>query len=164
MERFASKPGVVIVKGYTVVGSVVGSYDGTIEVDATDLWNPHDSVHTRGVVLDLATSTTLGTAAEHHSSFIDYDEIEPLLQGLDYIARADPSVTRLKNFEVSYRTLGDLIVTTFNDSRGRTMASVRSGEIGGVQVFLEAQRLEKLRTLIAAARATLDSLAPKRGA
>jgi hypothetical protein len=41
-------------------------------------------------------------------SYIDYDEIVGLIEGLDYIAKADANMTKLKSFEVSYSTKGDL--------------------------------------------------------
>ena len=154
LEQFSSKSGIVIVRGYTDVGSVSGLYGGKASVLANELTEPHTHETSRGIVIDITQDEN-----NSHQSFIDYDEIPPLLQGIDYVLSADSTSTRLKNFEASYRTIGDFVVTTFNSSVGRprTLVSLKSGDIAGAHIFCELDQLRQFRGLVARAKETVDA-------
>jgi len=67
----------------------------------------------KGIVIDVKES---GTYERSDRSFIDYDEIDSLFKGIDYISKVKPENTRLANFEAIYATKGDLKVVTFSSS------------------------------------------------
>jgi len=91
-------------------------------------------------------------------SFIDYDEVDALLAGLDYISNAKSDVTKLNLFEATYKTKGDFSVTTFNNRSGKIEAAVKSGYIHPASVFLSLQQLSELRALILQAKQKLDTV------
>jgi hypothetical protein len=80
-----------------------------------------------------------------------------LLKGIDYIAKADRSVTKLENLQADYRTKGDVKVSTFNTSGGEVMVAVSSGRIGSTSVHLKFADLAALRSLISSARDRHDA-------
>lgn len=93
-------------------------------------------------------------------SSIDYDEIDSLLSGIDYIAKANGSMTKFKNWQADYATRGDFRVSTFSSAGGDdVMASVTSGQIAGTRVFLTRDNLARVGGMIANAKSTLDTLA-----
>jgi hypothetical protein len=117
LEGFAAKKGVVIIRGYSEMGRVTGL--GTVFVDAWD----RDAVNLQTRVTGLSIRVVeSGSYTKENSSFIDYDEIDSLLQGIDYISRANKDVTKMKNFEAEFKTKGDLSAGTFSD-RGNISAT-----------------------------------------
>jgi hypothetical protein len=91
-------------------------------------------------------------------SFIDYDEIDSLLKGIDYISKITSKATMLQRFEAIYKTKGNLTVVLFSGDLGKTQAAVRSGYIGPVNAFISVDKLAELRGLIIEAKQKLDSI------
>ena len=123
---------------------------GTVTVDARefrDARNPADRV--AGISLSVKETTGL---ERENTSFIDSDEIDSLLSGLDYIAKASPDVTRLSNFEVEYRTKGNFSLVVFNGPNGQLSVAVTSGLIGKTTAYFKISELSKLRELITLAK------------
>ena len=108
-----------------------------------------------GIVIEV---TEGGRLERSNRSFIDYDEIDPLLSGIDYIATVKPDATKLSNFEATYKTKGDLAVTTFSSSSGKIEATVKSGSIGAADAYISLQQLNQLSMAIQQAKSILDSL------
>ena len=90
--------------------------------------------------------------------FIDYDEIESLLKGIEYIATVKSDNTRLDKFEATYKTKGDLRVGTFSIGKEGVEAVVKSGYIGSTSAFISLQQLAELRGLVSQAKQRLDSI------
>ena len=98
-----------------------------------------------------------GRLERTNRSFVDYDEIGPMLKGLDYIGKIQKSVTKLENFQADYRTKGDLRISTFSTSGGEILMAVTSGRIGSTSVHLKSADLSVLRDYLTAARDRLDA-------
>ncbi len=107
-----------------------------------------------GIVIDVKES---GKFENSDRSFIDYDEIDPLLNGIDYISKIKSDTTRLSNFEAIYKTKGNFNVVTFSSS-GKIDAAVKSGYIRPATAYLSLQQLINLRELVQKAKQKLDSL------
>lgn len=97
LEAFQARTGIVVVRGYTTVGSVRGM--GTVTVDARD-FRDASNLKTRltGVSITVKES---GRLERENIAFIDSDEIESLLAGLDYISKATKDVTSLERCQTS---------------------------------------------------------------
>lgn len=156
IEAFAAETGAVIIKGYSDLGRVAGM--GSVEVDCREFTNASSGKKSYGMVIKVAES---GRLERDDSSFIDYDEIQSLIAGIDYISKIKPDVTKLENFEATYTTRGDFAVTVFNDSRGKLSIAVSSGRIGRVSAYLTIEQLAQLRALIVSAKAKIEEI--KRG-
>jgi len=91
-------------------------------------------------------------------SYIDYDEIDSLLKGIEYIAKIDKTTTRLIDFQADYRTKADLVVSTYSSGKsGEIGAGVKNGLFGGT-ALLSLPELEQFRKLIAKSKEMLDAI------
>lgn len=153
LEAFAAETGAVIIKGYTDIGKVSGL--GSIEVDCREITNAQSGNQTFGMVVKVTQS---GRIERENSSFIDFDEIASLITGLDYIAKIEPDVTTLDNFEATYTTRGDFSITVFNNSQGKLSVAVGSGRVGKARAYLNLQQLAQLRSLIVDAKEKIESI------
>ena len=90
LEAFEKQTGTVIITGRSDIGSV--SAMGTISVDCIEILDVSTGLREMGIVLEVKGS---GRYESSDSSFIDYDEIESLLNGIDYIAKVTHSSTKL---------------------------------------------------------------------
>jgi hypothetical protein len=152
LEAFQARTGVVIVRGFSTVGTIRG-LGGNVTIDARDFRDAGDPTRrVTGISVSIKETSRL---ERENTSFIDSDEIEGLLHGVDYIVKASSEVTKLDNFEVEYRTKGYFSVIVFNDSRGQLSVAVTSGRVGRTSAYLKLSDLAEFRKLIVAAQSKL---------
>ena len=152
IEAFSAKTGVVMIKGFSTVGRIRGQ--GVVSVDARefrDASSPKTGVY--GVAIEVKEA---GRIERESRSFIDQDELDSLVSGIDYISKISKSVTVLKDFEAEYRTKGDFSITVFSDSSGGLSLAVASGRIGKTSAFLKLGDLDQLKALIIEAKKTIE--------
>lgn len=152
LENFQAKTGIVVVRGFTTVGTIRG-IGGDITVDARDFRdaaNPNS--HVSGISIAVKETNELG---RENTSFIDADEVDSLLAGLAYISKANKEVTKLDQFEVEYRTKGDFSVTVFNETNGKLAVAVSSGNIGKTTSYLKLEKLPELVGLVNSAKSKI---------
>ncbi len=152
IEAFSAKTGVVMIKGFSTVGRIRGQ--GIVSVDARefrDASSPKTGVY--GVAIEVKES---GRLERETRSFIDQDEIDSLVSGIDYISKISKSVTIMKDFEAEYRTKGDFSITVFSDSTGGLSLAVASGRIGKTSVYLKLGDLDQLKALILEAKKAIE--------
>lgn len=152
LEQFGSNSGVVIVRGFTDVGTVRGEYGTSVTVAAREYMNAQTDAREYGISVEVKDNRDRSS-----TSYIDYDEIDGLIQGLDYIGRIDNSVSQLGNFQADYRTRGDLTISTFNSGRD-VMWAAESGRIGSTSAYFNIGKLSDFRSLIQQAKQRLDSI------
>lgn len=156
LEAFQAKTGVVVIRGYTQVGRVIAS--GSIIVDARDFRDANNpKVRITGISITIRKYTS-SIDIDYNESivFIDGDEIDSLIAGIDYISKATKEVSSLESFEVEYRTKGDFRVIVYNKSdNGELSAAVSAGSIGKTRVLLEMPKLLELRQLIIDAKSKI---------
>ena len=153
LEGFQAQTGTIVIKGYSEIGMVAAL--GRVEVTAMEFTDATTRRKQSGVLIEVKESGRLETS---NRSFIDYDEVDALLTGLDYISKATTGVTKLGMFEATYKTKGYFSATTYSSKGGKIEAAVSSGYIRASSVFLSLQQLGELRTLIAQAKQKLDSV------
>lgn len=144
----------VLVKGFTQIASFSGR-GADVRIDAVELKDI--DANTRAVGLVIALRET-GENPRENRSFVDYEEIDLLLHGIDAVGHVSESVTKLASFEARYRTLGDLEINVFRQSRSGNAVSLTSGLCDSVTAFLTLDELEKLRAHIVEARTRLDEI------
>jgi hypothetical protein len=153
LESLMSETGAVIVKGYTRVGSVTGSR-GTAFVTALEVLDARAGRREQGLALEIGDAAR--PDADDERAYIDYDEIAPLLKGIDYIMRLDSKVTKLSRYEARYQTRGGLVLLTFNTPNGPTTAiSTEGGR--RARFVLRPAGLADFRNLLESAKAVLDA-------
>ncbi|MBU1863294.1 MAG: hypothetical protein KKH94_06510 [Candidatus Omnitrophica bacterium] len=153
LEIFEKQTGTVVIKGIGTESSVSGL--GSVSVKCIELTNISIDARQRGIAVDVKES---GRLDRSNRTFIDYDEIEPLLKGIDYISNITSNPTKLAGFEATYSTKGDLTITVFSGTAGKISAAVTSGYIGRTTAFLSTTQLSQLRSLIAQAKQKLDEI------
>lgn len=152
LEAFQAQTGTVVIVGYSEIGRIDAL--GSVEVTATELTDATTGKKQIGVVIGINEG---GRLEYSNRSFIDYDEVDSLLKGIDYILKANSAITKLGNFEATYKTKGYFSATTFSSS-GKVDASVKSGYVRPATAFISLQQLGQLRSLIAQAKQKLDSM------
>lgn len=155
LEAFQAKSGTVLIKGFSRIGSVETRYGGSAEVQAIELRDASSPLRVTGVVVTVKES---GRLERESRSFIDYDEIDSLIKGLDYVARADSTITKLSSFEANYSTKGDLEINVFSQQSGGLAAAISSGSLGTVRAFITVDDLSKFRALLMEAKTRLDAI------
>ena len=152
LEEFQAQTGTVVIKGYSEIGKIMGT--GSVQVDAMELTNATTGIKQSGVLIEVQESGRLQNSGR---SFIDSDEVDALLKGLDYISKASSDVTKLSNFEATYKTKGSFAVTTFSGSSGKIDAVIKCGHIRSASAYLSLQKLAEFRVLVVQAKQKLES-------
>lgn len=156
LEAFSARTGIVLVKGYTSLGTVNGMGRVSIDVrEFRDASNPKSAQY--GVAFEVKES---GRLERENTSFIDEDEIDSLIRGLDYIGKIERSVTAFGNFEAHYKTKGDLSFVVFSGRGGEISFAVSSGRIGKTQAYLKISDIEQIRSLLDQAKKAIASAKP----
>ncbi len=153
IEAFSVKTGVVMIKGMSTIATVGGM--GTLAIDVREF---RDASAPKNVQYGLAMEVKeSGRLERENRSFIDEDEIESLVRGLEYISKIDRSVTSLSGFEAQYRTKGDFSITTYSDKSGGIKLAVSSGRIGKTTAFLKLADAEVIKNYLIAAQTVIAS-------
>jgi hypothetical protein len=144
----------VLMKGFSQIATL-NARGADIRVDAVELKDTDSATRAIGLVIALRET---GENARENRSFIDYEEIDRLLRGIDAVSRANESITKLASFEARYRTSGDLEINVFRQSRSGTAASVSSGICDRVTSLLTLDELDKLKAHLVEAKTRLDEI------
>lgn len=148
LEAFSARTGIVLIKGFSTLGTVNGM--GSVSIDARefrDASNPKSAQY--GVTFEVKESSRL---EREHTSFIDEDEIDSLIRGLDYISKIKANVTTFRDFEAQYTTKGDLSITVFSGRGGEINLAVSSGRIVKTTAYLKLADAEQIRSLLSEAK------------
>lgn len=158
LEEFSLRKNAVIVKGFTDVATVPGEDGASVGVTAAELQDVTNQAKEYGLVINVISGPNHGSTA-----YIDYDEIDTLVSALDYLQKVDKTVTALANFEVQYRTRGDLWLTNGN-ANGARMIAIRTthlepaGQITSALAYFRPAVMGDLRQQIVNAKQILDKL------
>ncbi|HLL70962.1 MAG TPA: hypothetical protein VK363_05980 [Pyrinomonadaceae bacterium] len=158
LEALQLKIGAVIVRGSQRVGTVRHPASGRVDVAALEVVDTTSNNRARGLSLTIEEAGERGRQAV---VFVDYDEVAGLLEGLESMSRLDRGETQLPNFEVSYRTKGDLIVSVFSTRSGIVRCVVSGGPYAPAAVSFPSEEVGNLRSLISTAKNRLDETRPK---
>jgi len=144
----------VLVKGFSQMATL-NARGADVRVDAVELKDTQAATRAIGLVIALREP---GENGRENRSLVDYEEIDRLLKGLDAVARVNESITKLASFEARYRTLGDLEINVFRQSRSGTAASLTSGICDRVTALLTLDELDRLKAHIIEAKTRLDEI------
>jgi hypothetical protein len=151
-ENFELKTGTVLIKGSTQVGTLQ-TRTALLVVRSKEIREPASGLFEQAVSVEVREGEN-----SEEGTIVDYDEIDGLIAGLDFLSRANPSVTPLSHFDVTYRTRGELVVSVFNRRSSAIEAAVQSGRYGHATTLLTLQELAQFRVLIDQAKGKLDSI------
>ena len=155
LETMMTEVGSVIIKGFTNVGSMNGSR-GVAYFTAWEVTDARTGRREQGVGVEISDTTPSRRDPFEERAYIDYDELEPLLKGIDYMMKLDDKVTKLARYEAQYQTRGGLVLVSFNTPSGYTTA-ISTGGARGSRFVLRPTGLAEFRNLLESARDALDA-------
>ena len=155
LERIDERHSTVIVKGFTRITTVEVS---GVRIDAVDMREMGNVSRAKGIVVVVITTVEGSNRPRDYRAFVDYEEIDPLLNAIDAVARIDETVTKFPGFEAKYRTLGDLEITVFRQTRSGNAALLTTGVCEQGRTALTLDELAKVRAMIQEAKARLDEI------
>ncbi len=147
LEAFMAQDGAVVIRGSSRVGAVRGEPGSLVTVASKEVTNAGTGERAHGIAVEVRK---LDRREPDRISYVDFDEIPPLLSGLEYIARVDKSATSLDQFEAEYRTKGGLVVAMYNTSGGMK-AAVSTGLVATATAELEFADLLRFRQILQSA-------------
>jgi hypothetical protein len=152
LEVMETNTGTIIIKGTAPVGSVsvnAGSVSVTCKED-TDVSAGHKEY---GIAITVSVANQFDDR-----TIVDYDELDSLLNAVDYLSKIDWTATSLASFNASYTTKGGFRIAAFSSKRASVIEfSIRGGHMGK-GILLEQNHLAQFRGLIDQARRKLDSI------
>jgi hypothetical protein len=149
-----SETGTVIVKGYTRVGSMSGSR-GTAYFTVWEVTDAGTGRREQGIGIEISDTATNRPDSEERA-YVDYDELAPLLKGIDYIMKLNDKVTKLSSYEAQYQTRGGLLLVTFNTANGYA-AAITTGGGRRPRFVLRPTGLAEFHNLLESAKDVLDA-------
>ena len=152
LEAIDDRHSTVVIKGFSRILTV--EVRG-IRIDAIEMRELGNVARAKGMVVVLREG---GDRPEDNRAFVDYEEIDPLLNAIDVISRTDESVTKLAGFEARYKTLGDLEVSVFRQTSRGTAVVMSTGICNRATASLSLDDLAKVRAMIQEAKARLDEI------
>jgi len=153
IESLESHTQTILIKGFAPVGSM------TVEGDVISVRIKATSEVNTGHKLQAAVVEIAGKQ-EIDRIVIDYDEIDSLLNGIDFMSKADYGLSPLPGFDATYTTRAGLRVAAYTSRRSETIQPYIQSNTSG-RLDLTANQLAELRSLIQQAKTNLDSLESK---
>ena len=158
LEEIDERHSTVIVKAFTRITTI--DVRG-VRIDAVDMRElggaarPDGVTRARGIAISLREE---GGRADDNRAFIDYEEIDGLVNAIDAIARVDETMTRMPGFEGRYKTLGDFEIGVFRQTRSGTAVILTTGICDRATQTMTLDDLAKVKAMIQEAKTRLDEL------
>jgi hypothetical protein len=152
LEALEERHSAVIIKGFTRITTV--EVRG-VRIDAVEMRDMGSVSRAKGVVISLREE---GGRSIDNRAFIDYEELETLLNAIDAVSRVDETLTRLPGFEARYKTLGDLEIAVFRQTRSGAAVIISTGICDRATQTLTLDDLAKVKAMIQEAKSRLDEL------
>ena len=154
LELFQAKTGGVIVKNFSEIGSMDASR-GKVTITSYEFIDAQTGRKEYGVSVSIKEDSGL---ERDEQAFVDYDEIDSLLKGIDYVSAIDKGVTKLKNFQADYRTTGGLRVSVYSMSETSVRVAIGVGRISSISASFRLDQIKDFRKLIVDAKAAIDAI------
>ena len=153
LEALETNTGTIILRATALVGNVAANA-GSLTVKCRDFTDTATGRRESGISIDIA----LGNQREDRL-FVDYDEMDSLLNAIDYLNRVDWSVTSFPTFDAYYMTRSGFQLTAFGGRRtGSIEYNARSARSTWPPLALSRDQLAQLRSLVTQAKTQLDAV------
>ena len=156
LEAFENSYGLII-KGFTRITTVDvrGVRIDAIEMRALGTFRLNGANTVKGLVVVLREG---GERPNEDRAFVDYEEIDELLNAIDVIGRVDETTTKLPGFEARYKSLGDLEISVFRQTRSGAAVRMTTGLCDLATVTMSLDDLGKIKAMIQEAKQRLDEI------
>ncbi|HKS10202.1 MAG TPA: hypothetical protein VJS13_11690 [Pyrinomonadaceae bacterium] len=153
LEALDERHSAVIIKGFTRITTV--EVRG-VRIDAVEMREMGNVHRAKGIVVSLREGGE--QRPNEGRAFVDYEELDALLNAIDAVSRVDESATRLASFEAKYKTLGDLELGVFRQTQRGTAVILSTGICDRATQTMSLDDLGKVKAMIQEAKARLDEL------
>jgi hypothetical protein len=156
LESFATNTDTVVIRGTAEIGVVVADA-GAIAIKCREISDTATGRKEVGISVDLNHNQQ-----SKETRYIDYDELEPLINALAYLNKVDWSITALNSFDASISTRSGFRASAFSSKRSSAIEfAVRTAGTGNPPILLSRDQLAEFRGLLEQARTKLDSIQRK---
>ena len=152
LEALEDRHSTVILKGFTRITTL--EVRG-LRLDALEMRELGNVARAKGLVFVLREG---GERPEDNRAFVDYEEIDSLLNAIDVISRVDETATKLAGFEAKFKTLGDLEISVFRQTRSGNAVIMSTGICNRANTTLSLDDLAKVKAMIQEAKSRLDEI------
>jgi hypothetical protein len=153
LEALEERRSSLVIKGFTRITTV--DVRG-VRIDAVEMHDVGSAAsRAKGIVVVLREG---GERPDENRAFVDYEDLDWLLNAIDAIARVDESATKLTGFEAKYKTMGDLEIRVFRQTRSGTAVTMTTGICDRATVTMSLDDLAKIKAMIQEAKSRLDEI------
>jgi len=153
LESFETNIAVVILKATTEVGSISANV-GAVAIKSKEITDTSTGRKEQGIAVEI---TPPGQPKE--ALLIDYDELAPLANAIDYMTKLDVTATPLTAFDAAYTTKSGFRIAALGTRRtGAIQFGVRDARTRSTPVTFSREEMTQLSSLISQARGVLDSV------
>ena len=154
LEAFMARDGVVMISGSSRVGAVRSEPGTLIAVASRELTDAQSGERAIGLAVEVRG---VERRDPDRVSYVDLEEIPPLLAALEYMSKLDRTATSLDRFEAHYATRGGLVISVFDAGFGMK-GSLSSGLAGTATTEMEFGEFQRFRQLLQVAYDGLKTL------
>jgi hypothetical protein len=148
---FETQTGTVLIKGFSQTGML------TVGTDVITVYCKESTDLTTGHKADGLAIVISGNTPPRRRILVDYDEIDSLLDSINYLNKISYDVTPLASFEASYSTRSGFRVVANSLRRlGAIQVSLEYGD--DLKVLLTTDQMTQFYQLIELAKKNLDTL------
>jgi hypothetical protein len=153
LDAFEAGIGVVIVRSSADIGAVTTA-TGTVSVKCKESVEASSGRKQYGLAV-----TVTGKDRQSDTTIIDYDELVSLLNGLDFLSKANWSLTTLPSFDAVYTTRDGLQAAAYTSQKrpGTIGTSLKSSRTTRVRISLAPEEFALFRGLIQQAKSKIDA-------
>jgi hypothetical protein len=153
LESLETNIAVIVIKTSAAEGSL--SVDGgTITVSSREMTDASTGRKEQGVAIEITQRERI-----KNTTLLDYDELVPLLNAINYLRQMEVPETDLNTFDATFTTKGGLRIAAFGGRRtGAVRYSIRDVRLGTTAVMLSRDDLLRFAGFLNQAKARLDSL------
>lgn len=151
IENFEARTNTVIVKGFGQVGSVSAG-GGTISIRSKESADFNNGGKVYGIALELAVQNS-----PRQLAILDEAELEPLLNGLDYLSKITSDASALPAFEAEFKTRSGLRFIAWSSRRQSSIQYFIQFD-GWPRVSLNTDEMVQLKNLVGQALNVINDL------
>ncbi|HKI68948.1 MAG TPA: hypothetical protein VKA67_05125 [Verrucomicrobiae bacterium] len=150
IQVFEAQTDTVVIKGFKLVGSVSAAA-GKVSVLAKESTGTANRVKLYGMAVVFDSNQ------QREMAVIDYNELDSLIAGIDYLAKITSDASSMSGFEAGITTKSGFRVIAFSSQRKGAIQYFLQFS-GGQRISLLPEQLTQFENLVSQAKASLDSL------
>lgn len=154
LEEFKRQTGVVIIRGYENIGTRSGLESSYIRIEAKEFLSADKRKRKYGVTVYVNSGSKLG---RENISYIDYEELDPLIRGMDYLNKIEGSTINFSDYQADYVTKGGLKVTTYSNN-DELFVEISSGHILETTAYFPITALSDIKSMVVKAKEKIDAV------